>query len=418
MHQIMGGSSGTGARRLFAAALVAGLVAACAATPASSPSTPVAPTALPTASSSPLPTAAPMSSATTDSWVQACRAKGSSSEPVSLSAIAPAGPGMVVAGDFGSSNIRAAAWTSRDGSVWTEAQLPGSDGVFPNAIAANSGGSVIGATAGDSEGAVAWHSGDGLTWERVTLDAGTGIRAAAAGASSHVLGGLAVGGRPVLWSSPDGIHWTRRSLGVEDRKFGFIRGIVAGGPGFVAWGLFTDTPLPDVFGASYQLPADAGVPWTSVEGTTWTRAADASPFAGAWITSIVLVGSRLLAFGQVGTDPIAATWSSDDGLAWTRLPEGPPAIGGSDYFVALGDGRVLELAQPASGSPIAAWLSADGVTWRPVGELASAAWAIQGVIRHGASIIAVGTPDSPAAQTGCVPLPIWTRSIGSFGAGG
>lgn len=418
MHQMMPGSSSTGVRRLCAAALVAGLVAGCATTPASSPSTPVAPTALPTASPSPSLTAAPASTAATDSWVQACRAEGSSREPVWLSAVAQAGPGLVAAGDFGASSIRATAWTSRDGSVWTEAELSGSVGVFPNAIAGSSLGSVIGAMVGDSEGAVAWYSGAGLVWDRVTLDAGTGIRAAAAGASSYVLGGLAVGGRPVLWSSPDGTHWTRRSLGVEDRKFGLIRGIVAGGPGFVTWGLFTDTPLPEVFGSSYPLPADAGVPWTSVDGATWTRVADPSPFAGAWITSIVVVGSRLLAYGQVGTDPIAATWSSDDGLAWTRLPEGPPGMGGSDYFVALGDGRMLELAQPASGSPIAAWLSADGVTWRHVGELVSAAWAIQGFTTYGTSIIAVGTPDSPEAQSGCLPLPIWTHSSGSFGAGG
>ena len=154
---------------------------------------------------------------------------------------------------------------------------------------------------------------------------------------------LAVGvtaGQPTVWTSPDGLSWTRVLL--DDALFDDVNpidtsiAVVAGGPGWVAVGGTTD---------------GGPAAWTSPDGATWTRLSD-DAFGGGPTERLVAVTattSQLLAVGEG-----SSLWTSTDGTTWTNIPhevaeraEGEPRIAAAvadDTKVivvgAVGDGSV------------------------------------------------------------------------------
>jgi hypothetical protein len=98
--------------------------------------------------------------------------------------------------------------------------------------------------------------------------------------------------------SPDGRHWTEvPDPPLKPGELVDIYLIRAGGPGLM------------VIGPPYQPNEARPNPalWTSADGVHWTKAMDTPPFgASAHVNGFVVQGDRLVAVGQVGNS--AAAW--------------------------------------------------------------------------------------------------------------
>jgi hypothetical protein len=140
--------------------------------------------------------------------------------------------------------------------------------------------------------------------------------------------------RAAVWTSPDGIAWSR--IPHDDTLFegAIMSGATAGGPGLVAVG---------------HSEPNAAV-WTSPDGITCSRVPhDGAVFGGDTdddygvysMSSVTAGGPGLVA---VGRDPFgAAVWTSGDGLTWFRVPHTDEVFGGGDH---------LEMRSVTVGGPV------------------------------------------------------------------
>lgn len=320
------------------------------------------------------------------------------------------GPGLVAVGLDGDQGP-AAVWTSSDGITWTEAaavpRWETSGGERMESVTLGGPGLV-------AVGTSVWTSVDGITW--TLRDAGltshdtsasTGsdwqmMKSVTAGGPGLVAVGINWGsGGGAVWTSVDGITWSR--VPRDQAVFGnsITTSVTAGGPGLVAVGRVWSIPDEDT---------DAGV-WTSVDGTTWSRVPnDGSVFGGAGVQQmlsvtaggpgLVAVGFEDLSFQPNGEgftdDRTAAVWTSVDGITWSRVPHDEIVFGGhSDTMTsvtATADGLVA-VGHSDMGS--ASWTSVDGITWFRVPFDETAVGSMSGVAVGGPGLVAVGSTDSP-----------------------
>ncbi len=303
-----------------------------------------------------------------------------------MNSVTAAGPGLVAVGSEGRHDyVHAAVWTSRDGITWS--RVPHDETIFGEdgdgrMVSVTTGGPGVVAvgwagSGGDSDAAV-WTSPDGITWSRVPHD-----EAVFGGENSQSMASVTVGGPGLVavgaefdgygneggrddaavWTSPDGITWSR--VPHDEAVFGGegiqrMNSVTAGGPGLVAVGQDTG-----------ELEFDAAV-WTSVDGTTWSRVPhDEAVFGGEdgqEMASVTAGGPGLVA---VGTDDSgdfgdAAVWTSPDGITWSRVPHDEAVFGGDRPFMesvtTVGHGLVAV----GGFSDAVVWTSVDGITWSRV----------------------------------------------------
>jgi hypothetical protein len=167
-----------------------------------------------------------------------------------IESVVAGGPGLVAVGYVdGDEHASAAVWVSPDGTSWT--RVPHSESVFGGEGRAESvaggdrlvamyditaGGPGLVAVGSSGQGAVVWTSEDGTTWMRVPHDESTfggpqypsllGPEMLSVAAAGQRL--IAVGfGHDPLWTSTDGLTWTRSTDGR-------IRGhtLIANGSGY------------------------------------------------------------------------------------------------------------------------------------------------------------------------------------------
>ena len=216
-----------------------------------------------------------------------------------------------------------------------------------------------------------WTSVDGITWSRVDHDeaifGGTGEQ----NMTSVTVGGpglVAVGWESAgfdadaaVWTSPDGITWTR--VPHDEEVFGgssyqAMWAVTAGGPGLVAVGEDRSGDFED---------GDVAV-WTSIDGITWSRVPhDEDVLGEGQVTSVTSGGAGLVAVGNVGTEEgdDAAVWISVDGVTWSRVPHDDTvfAKAGMQSVTAGGPGLI---AVGGSESGAVVWTSVDGIAWTRV----------------------------------------------------
>jgi len=183
-----------------------------------------------------------------------------------------------------------------------------------------------------------------------------------------------------VWTSVDGITWSR--VAHDDAIFGGWRGqwmnsVTVGGPGLVAVG----SDGHRVNDATER--AGAAAVWTSVDGITWSRVRhDEAVFGGARMSDVTVGGPGLVAVGSAGVeadedaDAVAAVWTSIDGLTWSRVAHDEAVFGGADsqqmHSVTVGGpglvavGSVVQLWDSPVGSDAAVWTSVDGIIWSRV----------------------------------------------------
>ena len=263
-----------------------------------------------------------------------------------------------------------AAWTSIHWAAGDPAPFSGPGNQYIFGGAAWSGGTVlVGEEAplptGNVEGVV-WFSADNAHWQRIPNIDGTfsGAEIDSVTASGSTL--VAVGHSRlednattltppvgIAWSSADGIHWPRVPDGSEVLGNIALHGVVAGSPGFVAFG--------------NDLGGGAAVAFAP-DGVHWQREGTAAVFAESNVTGI--------------------TWTGRD-------------------FVAVGSHSVAQPSGVISQTPgnAAAWWSSDGQSWQ-ASDVASTGYALESVQPWIDSLRATGVPPCP----GCISAPAEWRS--------
>lgn len=245
--------------------------------------------------------------------------------------------------------------------------------------------------------AAIWTSVDGIAWERVSdvpLLAGEILTDVTAGPAGFV----AVGGTyPVLYEDPsvlvseDGESWIR--IPPDTTAFppdATPEAVTNGGPGYVAVGEY----------ATVESPKDQAAIWTSPDGISWTRVEQelGEGYEFSNIGDIVNTGSVLVAIGNAWgdggdwADLVRAQndlllWTSTDGQVWKRgmLSD----VGGAAIAVTAHDGSIVAVGY--EGVTLTAWLAEDGseaFTSRQIPGFASA-WTF-GVLSDGDRLLVVG----------------------------
>jgi hypothetical protein len=209
----------------------------------------------------------------------------------------------------------------------------------------------------------------------------------------------------IVWTSPDGLAWTRHSDGPEFDGSRMTK-VIGVGPGALAFGL-GGVCLPDACGG---LPPNGGtIVWSSSDGGTWERLADTGLADGATM-DITEADGTLVAVGFVANDGSkpdrtessnptdAAVWRSVDGRRWTAVT-GLPVADNLSRVSAQGS-RITAIG--SSGIVSVVWTSTDsGLTWTEGPTLADDCCPSVSTIRDVIAIVA-SSPDASAGTDGMV----------------
>jgi hypothetical protein len=237
------------------------------------------------------------SSPSGDPWRLAATSFPRSGETaIGYSGLVAGGPGFVLAGSefsqpgAGDIPVGAAVATSVDGSTWTMGQSTSPEfagGSMRDVAAGPSGLAAVGETALDP---TIWTSADGLTWTRLVLSVpakSASLRSIAGGPTTFVVVGDD-GGSAMSWISADGRAWqaASKSPALADARMQRVFWL---GAEFVAIG---------------ESSSGDAVGWSSADGLSWTRFETGSIFSQAHLQTAAAIGSRYLLFGVDASDRV------------------------------------------------------------------------------------------------------------------
>ena len=206
--------------------------------------------------------------------------------------IAAGGVGSAVGGPHG-----VAIWTSTDGgSSWAE--LDGTDALgaasMTSMVSAEQGLVAVGYARNDPSAfdisAAVWTSPDGVTWTRIPHSApfdSSGMRAVTIGSGAYVAVGSDHGAgrtRPAVWSSGNGTEWQRQRLQAEE---GAMAGVTPVDGGFAAAGWVQSS-------GETRLAL-----WTSPDGVAWTLEPAVTEEGTGFLHDVVAFSGRLIAAGEI-----------------------------------------------------------------------------------------------------------------------
>ena len=216
---------------------------------------------------------------------------------------------------------------------------------------------LVVAVGADQEGAAIWTSPDGVRWSRVRdlpEARGARIEAVAVGPAGFVAVGGQRDGKPMSWTTADGSSWL---AGGPEAPRGALRAVIEHDGAYLAAGW---TASPDAAEAS------SPVAWRSTDGLVW------SPLGlipGAGELSEIAVGPA----GIVLLDSDGAAYHSTDGSSWQAASAplaGAEAItGDGPGFVAGGLSALWSSPSDVVGLPESqASIEADA-DWVPIGMM-------------------------------------------------
>jgi hypothetical protein len=339
------------------------------------------------------------------------------------------GPGLVAVGSVlidEWDDTDAAVWTSVDGITWS--RVPHDEAVFgdegaPLMFDVTAGGPGLVAVGyvlsdgWDDTDAAVWTSVDGITWSRVPHDealfgGGTMSSVTAGGPGLVAVGSAGSWDDAAVWTSVDGITWSR--VPHDEAVFGgadnqTMIDVTVGGPGLVAVGA-------DGLGLWDHSGGQVAAVWTSVDGITWSRVPhDEAVFgeanyesdegANQVMVSVTVGGPGLVAVGSEWPDG-AAVWTSVDGITWSRVPHDEAVFG------RAGGGWMFDVTAGASGLVAvgeAVWTSVDGITWSRVPDFGEGLISGWSVTAGGPGLVAAGDAGSDAAVWTSVDGINWSR---------
>jgi hypothetical protein len=231
-------------------------------------------------------------------------------------------------------------------------------------------------------------STDGLDWSVQVPAGGAWAPTSIAAGPTGIVAIGTIGDHFATFTSPDGKLWTPHpdafpmpSLGTDLVE---LTDIVTTGDGWIVVGRRDENCAFDC-----GLTSKRAYVWTSPNGINWTRVPDQASLKGGGMNAITQAGAGFVAAGV--SNGHAAIWSSPDGRDWSRVPDdpmfGPPgginipddpstaeppvtAVGAAEglgTYVVVGSSLAQDTCDPvlkdAVCPGIRAWWSTDGRTW-------------------------------------------------------
>lgn len=166
----------------------------------------------------------------------------------------------------------------------------------------------------------------------------------------------------------------------------------------------------------YVMPGPRAAVWSSVDGLRWTRAAGLQAGDGSLVEDVAATGQRFAAVGSEGRN--AAVWSSVDGAQWRPVPGSAAALADAHMttVVAFGTGFVAAgYASTENGTRAVFWRSGEGLQWERLPGERAPGW-VKGIAARPSGLVAVGTSGErdrgPAAVWTSSNGSTWRRSPG------
>ncbi len=255
-----------------------------------------------------------------------------------------------------SSWTASAVWTSEDGLVWTKSPLAGSlndvtaGGPGVVAVGRDSGAAAVWTSPDGTTWARVPHDpaifghGGGEMWQ------------VAAGEAGLVAVGW-LNGTGAVWTSPDGLDWSvHLGAGMEHRSVHppGIQAVAATPQGFV--GIGNEETIEDACGEG--APGDCRVMiWTSPDGVTWTRVPHDDDVLGGGLDkqfayAVTAVGDQIVVAGS-------SVWTSSDGRTWSRSYEDSAIAGDREGWmraVAASNDAVVVVGGSPTGTSAVVWV--------------------------------------------------------------
>jgi hypothetical protein len=193
-----------------------------------------------------------------------------------------------------------------------------------------------------------------------------------AGGPGAIAWGYVYATGPRIWTTTDGLDWTAATIDAandadpDEGNPGEVLDVSAGGPGYVAVGSY--------FRAGGD--GNTSIVWTSADGITWQRVAAQPTLARSTMSSIVSWKRELFAYGCANASPIDCgpqrVWVSSDGLSWDiiepRLPAGTNTVSGVQASADQLWGLAWlddEMLPEDADKPHVLVTSTDGRAWTP-----------------------------------------------------
>lgn len=346
--------------------------------------------------------------------------------------VAATGSGLVAVGVYLGTGTRdgrrpdGKMWTSADGIAWVvtaDDQDSLSQGaVHPLAVVDIGSRMVaVGAACDDPERScpvrpAVWTSDDGAIWTRVPHQAT--VFGSVGGMHDVIVtdaGVMAVGTvcdarscQPAVWTSPDGLNWTRTWVGAATDLGPFLRRDPTQSVSLA------DQIDPDVFVEGVPFLEDgAGL---LVE--SWNGDGIRTQVAYPHMRSVVVGPDGLLVAVGVACDDAttcaAAVWTAADANKWERIPHDTVVFQDktSMHSVAFGASGFVAVGAQQNGGVV--WTSLDGHTWAEVpgrrGTFASAT--LSDVVVWGSGYVAVGNHPVGGPRICCPKVPVWVSPDG------
>jgi hypothetical protein len=363
------------------------LVVGCSSAPSTAPSE--APTLAPgpTIQATALTTGAPVATA---------EPAGTNASPTETAAIATEPPPRV-----------AGKWTAVSSDAVAAAQLLDVTWTGTQFIA--TGGALAG-------GGVFLRSDDGKTWKSGTAGGTTGGPYHIGSGPSGIVAIGDLDDKAASWHSTDGIHWEYhlkvfpKSLTADDLVG--VNDVVATPSGWLAVG--TDNQSCFVSCAPNPI---RGLVWTSTDGLDWTRVANQASLSHGGLSTVVAVDGGYVAGGDSGGR--AAFWTSPDGTAWTRVADdssfGTKGTTAGVQVTGLAErgGTVVAVGMELTGGEdsatvVRAWRSADGRAWKEATVDKALGGQVFAVAATTTGFLATGPSGDPSCLGG-----IWSSSDGA-----
>lgn len=214
-------------------------------------------------------------------------------------------------------------------------------------------------------------TGIGLAWQRVadrdlvSYPRNGNMYGVMAGGPGAIAWGQVYATGPRIWTTADGLDWSPADVETPPDGMsqypGEVLAVAGADPVFVAVG-------------SYVPDGRDNVPlvWTSSDGLAWRLIPDGSPFAGAWVTEVVAWDGGFRAYGyqDISWDEPGPprTWASSDGVTWTEVPLVLPTGAERVGSVIPATDRLWGLASYPAASPegrarLRRVSSLDGLVW-------------------------------------------------------
>jgi len=250
-----------------------------------------------------------------------------------------------------------AVWATQDGNIWTKysnAEFSPRNrhgvAVFQDKLWIIGGYDVEVGNLSDI-----WSSPDGINWTRHTNSAPFGEKGGhellVYNNQLWLMAGEGADYRASndVWTSEDGINWTQVTAAAAFPEYTYMRTVVFNNKMMIIGGAGLNREI-----------------WSSTDGETWTQEGTGN-FDGRNGHEVVALNNKLWLLGgnDSSLDWVETVWQSDDGIQWVQVPQQNSMVGRSFFGMSAFKGRLWIIGGMGQGFSRLGDVrsSADGGTW-------------------------------------------------------